>query len=107
MAKRYIDVVTKHPGEDFCQTRIENSLEALQDFVGGYIEVVTINPYACIICNEIIVFIVKHKSPRADHIPGAIVPKYLLFFPVILKVLKSDLRVLINSPVQSIDISIY
>lgn len=52
MAKRYIDVVTKHPGEDFCQTRIENSLEALQDFVGGYIEVVTINPYACIICNE-------------------------------------------------------
>lgn len=41
MAKRYIDVVTKHPGEDFCQTRIENSLEALQDFVGGYIEVRT------------------------------------------------------------------
>lgn len=51
MAKRYIDVVTKHPGEDFCQTRIENSLEALRDFVGGYIEVVEINPYACIICN--------------------------------------------------------
>ena len=49
MAKRYIDVVTKHPGEDFCQTRIENSLEAFADFIGGCIEVAMINPYSCII----------------------------------------------------------
>ena len=52
MAKRYINIVSKHPGGDFCQVRIENSLEALQDFVGGYIESVSINPYAAIICNE-------------------------------------------------------
>ena len=51
MAKRYINVVTKHPGEDFCDTRIENSLEALQDFVGGHIETVTINNFFVIICN--------------------------------------------------------
>lgn len=49
MAKRYIDVVTKHPGEDFCQTRIENSLEAFADFIGGCIEVIVISPYACIV----------------------------------------------------------
>ena len=52
MSKKYINVVTKHPGEDFCDTRIENSLEALQDFVGGYIETVTINNDFVIICNE-------------------------------------------------------
>ena len=52
MAKKYINVVTKHPGEDFVNTRIENSLEALQDFVGGWIETCTVNPYVTIICNE-------------------------------------------------------
>lgn len=31
---------------------VENTLEALQKKVGGYIEAVTIAPDACIVCNE-------------------------------------------------------
>ena len=31
---------------------IENSLEALQAAVGGYIETITVTSDACIICNE-------------------------------------------------------
>lgn len=44
--------LTKKPGENAQVDRIENTLEALQAFVGGYIETVTVTSDCCIICNE-------------------------------------------------------
>lgn len=45
-------VFAKKPGEDWHETNIPNTLEALQEYVGGYIETVTLASDACVICNE-------------------------------------------------------
>ena len=45
-------VIYKAPGKDAEIRNIENSLEALQQAVGGYIETVTFATDACVICNE-------------------------------------------------------
>ena len=42
----------KEPGKPARFIDVENTLEALQEKVGGYIETVTVAPNACIICNE-------------------------------------------------------
>lgn len=45
-------VIAKYPGEPFQEMDIDNTLEALQAFVQGYIETVTLFTDMCIICNE-------------------------------------------------------
>ena len=45
-------VIIKEPGKKPRITEIENSLSALQEAVGGYIETVTFAEDCCIICNE-------------------------------------------------------
>lgn len=45
-------VIIKEPGQRPRVTEIENSLSALQQAVGGYIETVTLAEDFCIICNE-------------------------------------------------------
>ena len=45
-------VIIKEPGQRPRVTEIENSLSALQQAVGGYIEMVTLAEDCCIICNE-------------------------------------------------------
>ena len=45
-------VIIKEPGQRPRVTEIENSLSALQEAVGGYIETVTFAEDCCIICNE-------------------------------------------------------
>ena len=45
-------VLSKLPGEPWKETDIPNELKALQDFVGGYIETVTVTADMVIICNE-------------------------------------------------------
>lgn len=45
-------VIIKEPGQRPRETEIENSLSALQQAVGGYIETVTLAEDCCIICNE-------------------------------------------------------
>ena len=45
-------VIYKAPGKAPEIVEIENTLEALQAAVGGYIEVVTMSKNACVICNE-------------------------------------------------------
>ena len=45
-------VIIKEPGQRPRVTEIENSLSALQQAVGGYIETVTLAEDYCIICNE-------------------------------------------------------
>lgn len=45
-------VLRKEPGRQWEIVEIENTLEALQESVGGYIEAVNIYEDACIICNE-------------------------------------------------------
>lgn len=45
-------VARKRPGEPWEFAEIENTLEALQAEVGGYIEVVTIASDACLVLNE-------------------------------------------------------
>lgn len=45
-------VIIKVPGQRARVTEIENSLSALQEAVGGYIETVTLAEDCCIICNE-------------------------------------------------------
>ena len=45
-------VIIKEPGQCPRVTEIENSLSALQQAVGGYIETVTLAEDCCIICNE-------------------------------------------------------
>lgn len=42
----------KHPGEGWELIEVENTLEALQKQVGGYIETVSFMKNTCIICNE-------------------------------------------------------
>ena len=44
--------IIKEPGQRPRVTKIENSLSALQEAVGGYIETVTLAKDCCIICNE-------------------------------------------------------
>ena len=50
MAK--INVLAKKPGEKFYKLQINNSLEVLQDTVGGPSESVTIAEDMAVICNE-------------------------------------------------------
>lgn len=45
-------VIAKNPGEPFQEMEVDNTLEALQAFVQGYIETVTLFTDMCIICNE-------------------------------------------------------
>lgn len=45
-------VVRKKPGRFPEVIDVENTLEALQEQVGGYIEIVTFAEDACVICNE-------------------------------------------------------
>lgn len=45
-------VIRKDPGQLPELVVMENTLEALQQAVGGYIETVTFSPDAAIICNE-------------------------------------------------------
>ena len=45
-------VIAKNPGEPFREMEVDNTLEALQAFVQGYIETVTLFTDMCIICNE-------------------------------------------------------
>lgn len=45
-------VIIKEPGQRAREAEIENSLSALQQAVGGYIETVTLAEDCCIICNE-------------------------------------------------------
>ena len=47
-----IKVIIKHPGCIPYINWIPNELSALQDIVGGYIEVVNLTSDVCIICNE-------------------------------------------------------
>lgn len=47
-----IKAFAKRPGEEWHELMIENSLEALQEYVGGYIETVTLASDVCVICNE-------------------------------------------------------
>jgi hypothetical protein len=42
----------KRPGEGWELIEVENTLEALQKQVGGYIETVSFMKNTCIICNE-------------------------------------------------------
>lgn len=44
--------ILKNPGEQPQIVDIDNTLEALQAAVGGYIETVTVASDACIVCNE-------------------------------------------------------
>ena len=44
--------IIKHPGEPAKRIEIDNTLQALQKAVGGYIETVTIFPEFTLICNE-------------------------------------------------------
>lgn len=44
--------ILKNPGEQPQIIDIDNTLEALQAAVGGYIETVTFASDACIVCNE-------------------------------------------------------
>ena len=49
----HIKVIVKQPSEPIGHPEfIDNTLEALQNLVGGYIETVTIGPDLVIICNE-------------------------------------------------------
>lgn len=45
-------VMSKEPGKGWKVAEIENTLEALQQGVGGKLEVVTLASDACILCNE-------------------------------------------------------
>ena len=45
-------VIRKEPGNDFLLTEVDNTLKALQEAVGGYIETFTFAEDACVICDE-------------------------------------------------------
>lgn len=47
-----IKVIAKKPNTDWYETNVSNTLDALQEFVGGYIETVTLARGISIICNE-------------------------------------------------------
>lgn len=44
--------MSKEPGKGWKVAEIENTLEALQQGVGGKLEAVTLDSDACILCNE-------------------------------------------------------
>ena len=44
--------ILKNPGKQPQIIDIDNTLEALQEAVGGYIETITVATDACIVCNE-------------------------------------------------------
>lgn len=48
----YLQSFIKEPGKKPRITEIENSLSALQEAVGGYIETVTFAEDCCVVCNE-------------------------------------------------------
>lgn len=50
--EKTIRVIIKEPGRDPAETFLENSLEAFQGVVGGYIESCTLDPDWTVICNE-------------------------------------------------------
>ena len=50
--KKIIRVIVKRPGESATDELIPNTLKALQELVGGYIEVVRVFDDAVVICNE-------------------------------------------------------
>lgn len=53
MKNNQILVIVKNPGKDaYVEPCFENTLEAFQKAVGGYIETVTFATDACVICNE-------------------------------------------------------
>ena len=45
-------VIRKDPGRKAEVVEIENTLEALQKAVGGYIETLTLAPHVCLVCDE-------------------------------------------------------
>ena len=45
-------IIVKNPGQNPHYEWTDNTLEALQSIVGGYIEVVTLAPDLALICNE-------------------------------------------------------
>lgn len=45
-------VIKKHPDTDFFVDEVDNVLKALQQFVGGYIELVQLYDDVAVICNE-------------------------------------------------------
>ncbi len=47
-----IIAIIKEPGKSSVEKTISNSLESLQEIVGGPIETVTLSADLCIICNE-------------------------------------------------------
>ena len=47
-----ISVIVKQPGRDPERVELDNTLEALQKAVGGFIETVTINDKVVVICDE-------------------------------------------------------
>lgn len=52
MQSSHIKVARKRPSESWEFTEIENSLEALQAEVGGYIETLTVLSDTCLVLNE-------------------------------------------------------
>lgn len=52
MKKEKIRVWVKLPGASPAPCEVSNTLEALQELVGGYIETVTLPPDLVVICNE-------------------------------------------------------
>ncbi|NTW04549.1 MAG: DUF3846 domain-containing protein [Peptococcaceae bacterium] len=52
MASKTINVAIKEPGKNIELLEIENTLQACQQIVDGYIEVLNINNKILLICNE-------------------------------------------------------
>lgn len=53
MKEKQILVIVKKPGEDaYIEPLFDNTLEAFQKAVGGYIEALSFATDACVICNE-------------------------------------------------------
>lgn len=50
--KDEIRILVKEPGEPWKKEQIPNTLQSMQEKVGGKIETVTVASDACIICNE-------------------------------------------------------
>lgn len=47
-----MNVLRKLPNRPWERVEVDNTLEALQEQVGGYIETVTFRADACVLCNE-------------------------------------------------------
>lgn len=52
MKEERITIIAARVGEPLHLEDIDNTLEAMQEFVGGYIEAVTLSDGKVIICNE-------------------------------------------------------